>query len=142
MQEIAEGLITVAAGLEGDYKGARHPRRQITVLAREAWQAALAELGAAGLAWTTRRANLLVEGVELPRGRGGLLQVGPVRLEVTGPTHPCIRMEQACEGLLRALARDARGGVTCRVLVGGHVALGCPVEVLSQGRERAPRLPG
>ncbi len=37
MEECAEGLITLAAGLEGDFKGSKYPRRQITVLARETW---------------------------------------------------------------------------------------------------------
>jgi MOSC domain-containing protein YiiM len=60
--------------------------RQITVLAREAWEAAAARIGDPGLPWTARRANLLVEGVELPRAKGGLIGVGPVRLEVTGQT--------------------------------------------------------
>ena len=89
-----------------------------------------------------RRANLLVEGVELPRAKGGAHRVGPVRLEVTGQTYPCIRMEEARAGLLKALARDWRGGVTCRVLSGGPIALGDAVEVLVRPREVVPRLPG
>ena len=142
MQEIAEGLISVEAGLAGDCKGVKYPRRQITVLAREAWDAALAELGGSGLAWTARRANLLVAGVELPRAKGGILRVGPVRLEVTSQTYPCARMDEARQGLLKALAKDWRGGVTCRVLSGGHIALGDVVEVLVRPQEAVPRLPG
>jgi MOSC domain-containing protein YiiM len=142
MQEIAEGLVSVEAGLAGDFKGAKHPRRQITLLAREAWEAALAELGDPGLAWTARRANLLVEGVELPRAKGGILLVGPVCLEVMAQTYPCARMDEARRGLLKALARDRRGGATCRVLTGGRVALGDVVEVLVRPHEAGPRLPG
>lgn len=141
MLEVAEGLISLEAGLIGDCKGTKFRRRQITVLAREAWHAAAAEIGEPGLPWTMRRANLLVEGVELPRGRGSLLSVGTVRLEVTGQTYPCARMEEACPGLLRALARDWRGGLTCRVLEGGRIALGEPVEVLSAIADVVPRLP-
>jgi MOSC domain-containing protein YiiM len=141
MQEIAEGPISVDAGLVGDCKGVKYPRRQITVLAHEAWHAALAELGDPGLAWTARRANLLVAGVELPRAKGGILRVGQVRLEVTSQTYPCARMDETRHGLLKALARDWRGGVTCRVLVGGHVALGDAVEVLVRPQEAIPRLP-
>lgn len=142
MQEIAEGLVSTDAGLAGDFKGAKHPRRQVTMLAREAWEAALAELGDPGLAWTARRANLLVAGIELPRAKGGILRVGPVRLEVTGQTYPCVRMDEARQGLLKALAREWRGGVTCRVLAGGRIALGEEVEVLVRPREAVPRLPG
>jgi MOSC domain-containing protein YiiM len=149
MQVRGEGAITPQAGLAGDYKGARHPRRQITVLAREAWEAALAEFPAdlfpassPDLPWTARRANLLVEGIELPRAKGGILQIGPVRLEITGQTYPCHRMEESRAGLLAALAKDWRGGVTCRVLEGGLVRLDDPVEVLLRPPEVKPRLPG
>ena len=142
MQEIAEGLISVEAGLVGDCKGAKHPRRQITVLAREAWETALAELGEPDLGWTARRANLLVAGVELPRAKGGILRIGSVRLEVTSQTYPCARMDEARQGLLKALAKDWRGGVTCRVLAGGHIGLGDVAEVLVRPQEAIPRLPG
>lgn len=134
MQERAGGRITVAAGLEGDFKGAKYPRRQITLLAREAWQAALP--------WTVRRANLLIEGVRLPRAAGGIVRIGQVRLEVTGQTYPCQRMNEACAGLLSALAKDWRGGVTARVIEGGFVAHGDCVEVLVDPPEIKPRLPG
>ena len=90
-----KGRITTEAGLEGDFKGGKYPFRQITVLAREDWEEALAELGAPDLPWTARRANLLVAGVALPRAKGGLVRIGPVLLEVTGQTYPCARMEEA-----------------------------------------------
>lgn len=138
MQEVGSAAISCAAGLEGDFKGAKYPRRQITVLAREGWEAALAALGGADLPWTARRANLLVEGVRLPRAAGGILQIGGVRLEVTGQTYPCGRMEAAHAGLLAALAEDWRGGVTARVLEGGSVALGDEVAVLVDPPERKP----
>jgi MOSC domain-containing protein YiiM len=142
MQEIAEALVSEPAGLAGDFKGAKYPRRQITVLAREAWLAAAADAGDPALPWTVRRANLLVEGVELPRAKGGIVRIGPVRLKVTGQTYPCVRMEEARAGLLKALAGDWRGGVTCRVLAGGQIELGDPVEVLLRPPEVVPRLPG
>jgi MOSC domain-containing protein YiiM len=142
MQERAAGLVTVAAGLDGDFKGAKYPRRQVTVLASEAWQAALADLGPGTLPWTVRRANLLVTGVRLPRAVGGIVKVGGVLLEVTGQTYPCRRMEEACPGLLPALARDWRGGVTARVLQGGPIRLEDRVEVLLDPPEIKPRLPG
>jgi MOSC domain-containing protein YiiM len=142
MQTTDRGLITSATGLAGDFKGAKYPRRQITVLALEAWQAALAEIAQSSLPWTARRANLLVEGVELPRAAGGVLRVGTVHLEVTGQTYPCSRTEEAQAGLLSALAKDWRGGVTCRVLEGGPVALGDAVEVLVSRAPTVRHLPG
>lgn len=148
MEELAEAEITVAAGVGGDSRGAKYKTRQVTVLALEDWQAALAALGhargepAPDLPWTTRRANLLVEGVRLPEAKGAIFAVGPVVLEVTGVTWPCARMDEACPGLLKALAGEARGGVTTRVLEGGHIRVGDPVEVRLRPPVRRVRLPG
>lgn len=146
MEEIASGAISVDAGLEGDHKGPKFPRRRITVLTREAWEEALdalsgAEGAAVRLPWTTRRANLFVEGVRLPRARGGVLRIGAVKLEITNPTQPCGRMDEAYPGLLKALHPFWRGGVTCRVLEGGVVHIGDTVEVLVSPHEHEIRLP-
>jgi len=145
MEELSEGLISTESGLEGDHKGPKLPLRRITVLAREGWEAALSELAGTGvpvrLAWTARRANLLVEGVALPSARGGIVRIGPLVLEVTCPTQPCARMEEAYPGLLKALYPDRRGGITCRVLDGGLVRLGDEVEVLASPPERTIDLP-
>jgi MOSC domain-containing protein YiiM len=146
MEEVSAGLITLEAGLEGDFRGAKFKSRQVTVLAIEDWHDAMAELGdlvgPADLPWTVRRANMLVDGVRLPRAKGAILQIGDVRLEVTGQTNPCHRMEQARVGLLSALHRYWRGGVTCRVLVGGLVTIGDSTTVVSSPREHQIRLPG
>jgi MOSC domain-containing protein YiiM len=142
MQEIAAATISLETGLEGDCKGAKYPRRQITLLEREAWDAAVAEFADARLPWTVRRANLLVEGLRLPRAVGGILAIGAVRLEITAQTYPCRRMTAAHVGLLTALAKHWRGGVTCRVQQGGNIALGDPVQILWRPPEIRPRLPG
>lgn len=146
MEELAAGTITRESGLTGDFRGSKFPTRQITVLAIEDWNAALADLsGIAGppdLPWTTRRANLLVEGIRLPRAKGAVLRIGAVVLEVTGQTNPCHRMEEAHRGLLSALHKDWRGGVTCRVVEAGDIELGDRVSVVSSPPERVIRLPG
>lgn len=140
--------VTVEAGLEGDHKGAKFPTRQVTILAIEDWQAALAALGGNGagaptLDWTCRRANLLVEGLRLPRAKGAIIAIGEmVRLEVSGQTVPCGRMDEVAPGLLKALYPDWRGGVTCRVSQGGRIAGGDDVAILSSPPERERRLPG
>ena len=146
MEEIGQGLVTVERGLDGDHKGLKFPRRQITILSKEAWALALEELtdlaGPVLLPWTMRRANLLVAGVTLPRGPGGLVRIGPVLLEVTAQTYPCKRMDQAHPGLLKALAPDWRGGITTRVVEGGPIAVGDPVAIERQMTEHRARLPG
>jgi MOSC domain-containing protein YiiM len=146
MEEVREGEISRERGLAGDHKGAKFPRRQITLLAREDWEAALGELtdlaGPVPLPWTVRRANLLVEAVVLPRGVGSLIRIGPVLVEVTAQTYPCRRMEQAHPGLLKALAPDWRGGVTTRVIEGGVVRIGDAISIELMVAERKVRLPG
>ncbi len=144
MQTVDSVEISLEAGVAGDHKGAKFKRRAVTILAREDWEGALAELdrGAAELPWTERRANLLVEGVRLPRALGATLRVGAVLLEVTYPTTPCARMEEAYAGLRQALHPEWRGGVTCKVLEGGRIALGDAVTLVQSPPERQRRLPG
>ena len=132
MEELQRAQIEADAGLEGDSR-ARFRNRGVTVMAREAWEAALADLGDADdLPWTLRRANFLVEQIELPREPGGLIQVGSALLRITGETDPCERMEEQHAGLQAALVPDWRGGVTCRVIRGGEVALGDEVAVVEE----------
>ena len=143
MEEIAEGLISVEAGLAGDCKGAKYPRRQITVLSREAWDAALAELGDPGLAWTARRANLLVAGVELPRAKGGS---PPGRAGAPGGDGPDLPLRPHGRGAPRA-AEGAGQGLARRGDVPGAGGrphrLGDVVEVLVRPPPRPiARLPG
>ena len=130
MEELERVRIAVEGGIEGDHR--RHMRRRsVSVLAREGWDAALADLDPqADLPWTCRRANLFVEGVALPREICARLQIGPVLLEVMDETWPCARMEEEHPGLCKALIPDWRGGVVCRVLAEGEVALGDAVEAM------------
>lgn len=147
MEELREASISLEAGLAGDHKGRKFPRRAITVLAIEDWRRALSELTGPGgppldLPWSVRRANLLIEGIALPRGRGSLVRIGSVVLEVTYPTQPCRRMDEAHPGLMKALHPDWRGGITCRVIEPGTIAIGDDFEVISAMAEPIPRLPG
>jgi MOSC domain-containing protein YiiM len=128
MEEIDAAQASEAAGIEGDYRG-KPGDRQVTVLAREAWQAVCHELGEV-LPWTLRRANLLVEGVNLPQRPGARLRVGGMLLEVTGECDPCTRMDEQRDGLTEALRPEWRGGVTCRVVEGGAISVGDPAELL------------
>ena len=146
MRLLEQADITTDGGVVGDHAG-KFPDRLVTVMTEESWNEALAALNpplAPGEAidWTTRRANLLTKGVDLPRAEGGVIQIGEVVLEVTGQTWPCKRMEEARAGLLKALAKDWRGGVTCKVHQAGHIALEDPVEILVSPPEVIRKLPG
>jgi MOSC domain-containing protein YiiM len=103
-------------------------RRQVTVIAAEGWRDALSAVGpGVELDPSSRRANLLVSGVELAGSRGRVLRVGGCRLRVLGETRPCERMERALPGLKAALEPKWRGGVFGEVLDDGAIAVGDPV---------------
>lgn len=121
MEAVEEARLEAGQGLAGNAN--RGGRRQVTLLDAAAWEAAMAELGAA-LPPATRRANLLVRGLALPRSAGRVLELGPARLRVLGETRPCEVMEAALPGLEAALRLDWRGGVYAEVLEGGPIRVG------------------
>lgn len=127
MQNVAQSEITVEAGLAGDCRGTMRGR-QVTVLTEEGWRAACAELGEE-LPWTTRRANLLVRGVDLTGRVGTRLRVGEAVLVITDACDPCSVMEKARKGLRRALIPGWRAGATCRVARSGLVQVGDRAEL-------------
>jgi MOSC domain-containing protein YiiM len=118
--------LVAGRGIEGsaDQGG----RRQVSIVSREAWESALAELGGA-LDPAARRANLLVSGVALERSRGAVLAVSLCRLHILGELTPCERMDEALPGLGEALRPAWRGGVFAEVLEGGLVRVGDEVSV-------------
>jgi MOSC domain-containing protein YiiM len=124
--ETDEIRVSVEAGIEGDARG-KNPNRQITILFREGWESACAELGVE-LPWTARRANLYVEGVPVLK-QGARIAIGGILLEVIEETKPCQVMEAAHAGLRAALKPQWRGGVCCRVLASGTIRKGDEVHL-------------
>jgi MOSC domain-containing protein YiiM len=106
--------------------------RQVTLVAVERWHEAEAELGLA-VDPSTRRANLLIDGLDLKESRGRVLRIGAVRLRLRGETRPCERMDDACPGLRAALAPDWRAGAWGEVLDGGEITVGDAVAWSAEG---------
>ena len=127
MEELQAVEISTENGVAMDFRG-RAKKRQVTLISADAWRDVCVELGKE-LPWTTRRANLLVEGVELPRASGDVIEIGDVRLRVEQEVDPCSRMEEQCAGLKQALTPEWRGGVGCTVLSGGEVSVGDDVTI-------------
>ena len=92
-------------------------------MTQECWKDVCEELGRT-LHWTTRRANILIEGVDLENTTGNLLKIGKFMLEITGELTPCHRMDEQKEGLTKALTPLWRGGVMCKILSEGIVSEG------------------
>jgi MOSC domain-containing protein YiiM len=125
--------VTVDGGLHGDFRGIVKPgargRRQVTLIERGDWDAAMAEVGHS-IPWQERRANLLVDGFDLPQVPGVLLRVGAeLVVEITRETDPCERMEALAPGLKAALLPDWRGGACARVKQGGRIAVGDEIRI-------------
>src|SRR5215831_10925153 len=90
-------------------------RRQFTLLEYEVWQALMARVGAT-LPPSTRRANVLLNGIRLVNSRKRILSIGACRIRILGETKPCERMGEACPGLQQAMYPDWAGGAFGAVL--------------------------
>jgi MOSC domain-containing protein YiiM len=113
-------------GLRGDQK--RGHTRQVTLLAAESWDAATAELSVDAPP-QSRRANVVIRGLDLEDTIGRRLRLGPVLIQVHGETDPCEMMDRVAPGLKQALTPHRRAGVFGAVIEGGAIAVGDPVRV-------------
>jgi MOSC domain-containing protein YiiM len=131
MEVIDHVRIGRGTGVTGDYRGALKPghnKRQVTILMAEDWSQAIAAHGTP-IEWQQRRANLLVEGIVLPREEGARVRIGTALFEITGECDPCRRMDAVSDGLQLALRPEWRGGRTCIVLEDGAIAIGDEVRI-------------
>jgi len=113
-------------GFEGCIHGRPGSKRQVLLIDKET----LEELGIAAGAV---KENVTTKGLDLSKVREGQrLRVGRAMLEVTGPCHPCDRMDEIRPGLQDALR--SRRGILCRVLETGRVQRGDRIEVLDFGQ--------
>lgn len=128
METLSQASVTQEAGVEDDFRG-KPGKRQVSVMSVEDWQRSCAELGEA-LDWTTRRANLLVAGLNLAETAGKKLRIGELELLITRETDPCERMDEARDGLQEILRPGWRGGVCCRVEKAGTICVGDKVELI------------
>lgn len=126
MREVDAVTVSAGAGIVGDrYEGSRH--RHVSIQST-------GEIADAEQRWgqtidlaKTRR-NITVSGGRLPRRAGHRLRIGEVQLEVVRDAAPCRIMDfEVGEGARVALRR--RGGVICRVINGGDIGRGAPVDL-------------
>lgn len=129
MDELSTANVTFEHGVGSDSRGKKQNKRQVTIMTLENWHSSCKELGKE-IPWTTRRANILVEGMELKQKVGYQLRIGTALVEITGELEPCNRMDEQYEGLTAILAKDWRGGVTCKLIEEGEINLNDTVELI------------
>ena len=123
--DAAEAAELVAGrGLRGD--ATQGGRRQVTIMSLDRWRALTAHLPGPP-APAVRRANLLVDDVDLDHSRGRVLRIGDARVRIFGETRPCHQMDEACPGLQAALSPPWGGGVFGEVIGSGSIAVGSQV---------------
>ena len=114
MISLMEAEVKAGEGIRDSAKEP-HADRQVTVLSKESWEVATGSIGKS-VDPKERRANFIVSGVELEGNVGKILQIGELKIEVTGETVPCKLMNEVSEGLRDALKPGWRGGVTGSVI--------------------------
>ncbi len=136
MREIEECRVLVNRGLELEN---RPPgRRSLTLLSRESWFDTCRDLGA-DLPWWMRRANLLVEGLDLAATIGHTVEIGTIRVYIHDETRPCKLMDEQHEGLRAALKGEFRGGVFGQVLNEGIIRVGDEIRLTISGNGGAAK---
>src|SRR5882672_3743377 len=131
--ERVESIEAIAGeGLRGDrygagvgaaqFKGRRKPENEVTLIAREAIEAANDEFNYTIEHLETRR-NLLTEGVPLNDLVGKKFRVGDVQLKGLELCEPCGYLEKRTFPGIKAALKH-RGGLRCSILTGGELRVG------------------
>ena len=131
MDEHLSAKVTFDNGVGADSRGRKKGgKRQVTIVTSENWHSTCKELGQE-IPWTTRRANILVEGLDLKDKTGTQLKIGTAIVEITGELEPCNRMDEQFQGLTKILEKDWRGGVTCKLIREGEININDEVELIN-----------
>lgn len=125
MDSQSEATLVRGRGIEGNAN--QGGKRQVTILSQEVWKELMMETKGESDP-SSRRANLMVSGIDLKETGGRVLKIGAVRIGIFGETKPCEQMDEAHQGLKNAMRSKWRGGVFGEVLDNGKIAVGDPVE--------------
>jgi MOSC domain-containing protein YiiM len=123
MEELPEVRVLGNSGFEGCAHARAVSLRQVLLVDSETLQAMNLSPGIIRENITTSGLN--VKGLEI----GQKLRVGETRLEVSAACMPCDQLEKVRPGLEKEIW--GRRGMLCRVLEGGIIRRGDPIEKLS-----------
>lgn len=121
MRSFGEANLIAGKGLTED--ASFGGRRQVTIIEREKWQAVCENLNP-DLPPEMRRANLMIEGINLEETKGRILKIGDCVIRVSGETRPCAAMDEKFPGLKNPLKPDWNGGAFGKVIEGGKISVG------------------
>ena len=125
MDSVQAAQLVAGRGLAGNAD--QGGKRQITIIDEGAWHDVERELDAS-ISPSTRRANVMLSGVDLEKSRGRTLAINGVRVRIYGETRPCERMEEAHTGLRETMNPHWRGGAYGEVLDDGEIHVGDTAE--------------
>jgi MOSC domain-containing protein YiiM len=129
MEELSEAEVIEDKGFKGCIHGRAGSKRQVSLMDQET----LDELG---LTPGVVKENITTRGLDFQSlETGNILRIGNCVLEITGPCHPCARMDEIRMGLQEEL-RGQRGWL-CRVQESGIIRRGDRIEVVAQAAETA-----
>jgi MOSC domain-containing protein YiiM len=122
MEEVDEVEVVANKGFKGCIHGRPGSKRQVSLIDRETLQNL-------GVSPGRVKENITTRGMDLQAlSTGQILHIGDqCVLEITGPCHPCARMDEIRMGLQEEL-RGQRGWL-CQVNVGGRIRRGDRIEV-------------
>jgi len=139
MENVDAIEVVAGEGLRGDrygagigaaqFKGRRKPENEVTLIAREAIEAANNEFNLT-IEHLDMRRNLLTEGVPLNELAGTTFRVGPVILKGLQLCEPCGYLQKRTFPLIKP-ALKGRGGLRCCVVEGGEIQVG---DVVGRGQ--------
>ena len=121
MDPVTEAVAVEGRGLQDNAN--QGGKRQITIIDEARWREVQEELGV-DVDPRTRRANLMLRGIDLERTIGRELRLGTCIVRIYGETRPCNQMEEAQPGLRAALSPRWRGGAFAEILTGGTIHIG------------------
>jgi MOSC domain-containing protein YiiM len=130
MQVVDSASLDPVQGLIGDRYSGRSGARHVTLIGREDLSAIASYLGLDAVTPQQLRRNIVVSGLNLLALKDRRFRLGAALLEMTGECHPCSRMEETF-GPGGYNAVRGHGGITARVLEGGEIRHGDPLEHVS-----------
>lgn len=116
----AHANVSFTNGLGDQYENEDEGERLITIMTLENWNALCGELDRK-LHWTMRKANIIIEGIDLENTKDEYLMIGDFYLQIIGENVPGKDMDDQFLGLTKALTPNWKGGVVCKIIREGAV---------------------